>query len=149
MKIDEAIMFAVFGDKFVTRGGVMALFLRHKENAEYKFADFYVEDWGVVQVFRKDGRECHGNNQFDIIQTFEDYIVNHPLSHSIPNETKCPECGEELRFIDGMRIWFCDRCKSKYVYEYVKTEKCSLKNMVIRKSTDADIYEVHNPENRR
>ena len=56
-----------FGDKFIARNGKEALFLRLAENAEYNFAIFYVKDWGIVQVFRENGEECHGDKEHDII----------------------------------------------------------------------------------
>lgn len=47
---------AQFGDRFVTRGGQEALFLRLTENSEWQFADFYVKDWGLIRVNRENGK---------------------------------------------------------------------------------------------
>lgn len=54
--INELIENAVFGDWFVTRNGKEALFLRRCENLEFKMAEFYVKDWGVVRVFENNGK---------------------------------------------------------------------------------------------
>lgn len=51
---------AKFGDRFVTRGGQEALFLRLTENAEWRFADFYVKDWGLIRVNRDNGKCLNG-----------------------------------------------------------------------------------------
>lgn len=51
---------AKFGDRFVTRGGQEALFLRLTENSEYQFADFYVKDWGLQRVNRENGKCLNG-----------------------------------------------------------------------------------------
>ena len=51
---------AKFGDRFVTRGGQEALFLRLTENSEYQFADFYVKDWGQIRVNRENGKCLNG-----------------------------------------------------------------------------------------
>ena len=67
MNIKELIENARFGSLFVTTEGKEAVFLRYAENAEHKFAIFYVKDWGTVQVFRDNGRECHGETKYDII----------------------------------------------------------------------------------
>lgn len=56
-----------FGDKFLTTENKTAVFLRFAENAEHKFAFFYVEDWGTVQVFRESGKEVNGDVAYDII----------------------------------------------------------------------------------
>lgn len=61
MTIKEKIINAEFGEMFNTTDGKRAVFLRHAENAENKFAMFYVEDWGQVQVFADTGREVHGD----------------------------------------------------------------------------------------
>lgn len=57
-----------FGDKFLTAENKTAVFLRFAENAEHKFAFFYVEDWGTVQVFRESGKEVNGDVAYDIIR---------------------------------------------------------------------------------
>ena len=51
---------AKFGDRFVTRGGQEALFLRLTENEEWQFADFYVKDWGLLKVIRENGKCING-----------------------------------------------------------------------------------------
>lgn len=51
---------AKFGDRFVTRSGQEALFLRLSENSEWKFADFYVKDWGLIRVNRENGKCLNG-----------------------------------------------------------------------------------------
>lgn len=51
---------AQFGDRFVTREGQEALFLRLTENSEWKFADFYVKDWGLIRVNRENGKWLNG-----------------------------------------------------------------------------------------
>ena len=51
---------AKFGDRFVTRGGQEALFLRLTENSEWQFADFYVKDWGQIRVNRENGKCING-----------------------------------------------------------------------------------------
>lgn len=51
---------ANFGDRFVTRCGKEALFLRLTENSEWKFADFYVKDWGLIRVNRENGKCLNG-----------------------------------------------------------------------------------------
>ena len=51
---------AKFGDRFVTRGGQEALFLRLTENSEWQFADFYVKDWGQIRVNRENGKCLNG-----------------------------------------------------------------------------------------
>ena len=67
MDIKDSINLAQFGSRFVTTEGKEAVFLRFAENAEHKFAIFYVKDWGTVQVFRDNGREVHGESKYDII----------------------------------------------------------------------------------
>lgn len=57
MNIEEQITNAEFGDKFITRNGKPALFIRLIENAEYKMACFHIKDYGLVQVDRQTG-EC-------------------------------------------------------------------------------------------
>lgn len=54
--IEELILGAEFGDKFITSGGECALFLRLCENNEYDFAEFYIRNWGIVKVFRESGK---------------------------------------------------------------------------------------------
>ena len=44
-----------FGDKFLTKGGHNALFLRRASNAENDFAFIYVQGWGQLQYYL-DGR---------------------------------------------------------------------------------------------
>lgn len=51
---------AQLGDRFVTRGGQEALFLRLTENSEWQFADFYVKDWGLIRVNRENGKWLNG-----------------------------------------------------------------------------------------
>lgn len=51
---------AKFGDRFVTRGGQEALFLRLTENSEWQLADFYVKDWGLIRVNRENGKCLNG-----------------------------------------------------------------------------------------
>jgi len=54
--IKESFEKAKFGDRFITRGGKEALFLRLTENAEWQFADLYVKDWGQIRVNRENGK---------------------------------------------------------------------------------------------
>lgn len=56
-----------FGDKYVTTTGKRALFLRRAYNSENNFIIFYVEDWGVVQVFANTGYEVHGDAEHSIV----------------------------------------------------------------------------------
>jgi len=56
-----------FGDKFLTTENKQALFLRFTENAENKFAIFYVQDWGIGQVYAENGKEVHGDYAHSII----------------------------------------------------------------------------------
>ena len=58
--IKELFEKAKFGDRFVTRGGQEALFLRLTENSEWQFADFYVKDWGQIRVNRENGKCING-----------------------------------------------------------------------------------------
>ena len=85
MNIKELIENARFGSRFVTTEGKEAVFLRYAENAEHKFAIFYVKDWGTVQVFRSNGRECHGEIKYDIIgrKACDDDITYCHLRHAI------------------------------------------------------------------
>lgn len=62
---------AKFGDKFLTKGGKEAVFLRLADNAEYEFALLYVNDWGIVQVFRDSG-VC--------IDDFAERDILHPIT---------------------------------------------------------------------
>ena len=103
---------AKFGDRFITRQGKVALFLRLKENAEYQFADLYIEDWGIVQVFREDGRECHGDYEHDIVDKLTDSkVVVHGIEYdSIEHWLYNVECRIVNNFFkiakehDGMKI---------------------------------------------
>lgn len=58
--IKELFEKAKFGDRFVTRGGQEALFLRLTENSEWQFANFYVKDWGQIRVNRENGKCLNG-----------------------------------------------------------------------------------------
>ena len=59
---------AQFGDRFVTRGGQDALFLRLAENSEWKLADLYVKDWGLIRVNRENGKCLNGpDTENDIV----------------------------------------------------------------------------------
>lgn len=58
----ESFEKAKFGDRFVTRGGQEALFLRLTENSEWQFADFYVKDWGQIRVNRENGKCLNGSD---------------------------------------------------------------------------------------
>ena len=53
--IQKLIESAEFGTKFKTRDGSPALFCRTCDNSEWKMADFYVKDWGMVRVNRENG----------------------------------------------------------------------------------------------
>ena len=67
--IQELFEKAKFGDRFVTRGGQEALFLRLTENSEWKFADFYVKDWGQIRVNRENGKCLNGPDiETDIVR---------------------------------------------------------------------------------
>lgn len=67
--IRELFEKAKFGDRFVTRGGQEALFLRLTENSEWKFADFYVKDWGQIRVNRENGKCLNGPDiETDIVR---------------------------------------------------------------------------------
>lgn len=61
---------AEFGDKYETRDGHIALFLRNTGNAEFKFAEFYVKDWGVVNVHVENGHACYSDTEhrYDIVK---------------------------------------------------------------------------------
>ena len=63
---------ARFGDKYVTRSGKEALFLRYAVNAEYNMADLYVKDWGQVRVHWDCGVEVHGYTDQDIVGKMEE-----------------------------------------------------------------------------
>lgn len=65
--IKELFEKAQFGDRFVTRGGQEALFLRLTDNSEWQFADFYVKDWGQVRVNRENGKCLNGPDTEDDI----------------------------------------------------------------------------------
>ena len=67
MTIKEKIGKAKFGEMFNTTTGKRAIFLRYANNAENRFAIFYVEDWGQVQVFANTVREVHGDVEHSII----------------------------------------------------------------------------------
>lgn len=58
---------AKFGDMFFTTKNKQAVFLRFAENAEYEFAILYVEGWGIVQVFRHNGKEIYNDVSHSII----------------------------------------------------------------------------------
>ena len=58
--IKELFENAQFGDRFITRGGQEALFLRLTENSEWQFANFYVKDWGQIRVNRENGKWLNG-----------------------------------------------------------------------------------------
>lgn len=62
---------AKFGDMFLTAENKQAVFLRIAENAEYKFAILYIEDWGTVQVFRHNGKEIYNDAAHSIISKQE------------------------------------------------------------------------------
>lgn len=62
---------ACFGDKFLTRDGSLAVFLRLTENSEWDFADFYVKDWGLIRVNRTNGKSFTSQlENFDIVEPF-------------------------------------------------------------------------------
>ena len=66
--IKELFEKAQFGDRFVTRGGHEALFLRLTENSEWQFADFYVKGWGLIRVNRENGKHLNGpDTENDIV----------------------------------------------------------------------------------
>jgi len=65
---------AKFGDMFLTTENKQAVFLRFAENAEYKFAILYVEDWGNVQVFRHNGKEIYNDAAHSIISKQEEHV---------------------------------------------------------------------------
>jgi len=96
---------AKFGDKFLTKGGKEAVFLRLADNAEYEFALLYVNDWGIVQVFRETG-EC--------IEHFADTDILHPLKD------------KPKRKPDMSGLIFHDYLKDCWVFtgDEIPTEKC-------------------------
>lgn len=71
--IQKLIENAYFGQKFKTRGGSCALFLRICSNSEYQMADFYVENWGQVRVNRMTGMVFPGRDKVenDIVRLWE------------------------------------------------------------------------------
>ena len=64
--IKDLLSNANFGDKFHTRNGKPALFLRLASNSEYDFAMMYVKDFGQIQVFLDSGK-CCWNSDYDIV----------------------------------------------------------------------------------
>ena len=52
---------AKFAEEYKTTNNKRAIFLRFSENSEGQYAFFYVEDWGIVQVFVDSGKEVHGD----------------------------------------------------------------------------------------
>ncbi len=68
---------AQFGDRFVTRGGQEALFLRLTENSEWQFANFYVKDWGQIRVNRENGKWLNGpDTKNDIVGIMPSLLSN-------------------------------------------------------------------------
>ena len=65
---------AKFGDIFITTEKKQAVFLRLAENAEYKFAFLYIEDWGIVQVFRHNGKEIHNDVAHSVVGKYENPV---------------------------------------------------------------------------
>ena len=85
---------AKFGDRFVTRGGQEALFLRLTENSEWQFADFYVKDWGQIRVNRENGKCLNGPDM-------ENDIVG--MMSSLPSDLD--EAAELFNREDAARMW--------------------------------------------
>lgn len=73
--VEELILEAEFGDKFITSGGKCALFLRLCENNEYNFAEFYIQHYGIVKVFRESGKfvgsSCGADFVHDIVDLWK------------------------------------------------------------------------------
>lgn len=65
--IKDVLQNAVFGDKFLTTTGKIALFLRRARNSEYEFMFFYVQGWGTIQVFANTGNEVNGDAEHSIV----------------------------------------------------------------------------------
>jgi len=63
-----------FGDKFLTAENKQAVFLRFSENAEYKFAILYIEGWGIVQVFRHNGKAIYDDAAHNIVSKLEEHV---------------------------------------------------------------------------
>ena len=91
---------AKFGDTFLTTENKQAVFLRFSENAEYKFAILYIEDWGMVQVFRHNGKEVHDDVAYNVVKKQEE-----PVS-------------EELEY--ASEKYACRFSSSKYGHDKVK-----------------------------
>lgn len=85
---------AKFGDRFVTRGGQEALFLRLTENSEWQFADLYVKDWGQIRVNRENGKCLNGPD-------VENDIVGMMLS--LPSGLD--EAAEEYVKTTSVKVW--------------------------------------------
>lgn len=59
---------AKFGDKYLTRFGKIALFLRFVENSEWKMVHVYVQDFGIVAINRETGNALRNGEEFDILK---------------------------------------------------------------------------------
>ena len=103
---------AKFGDRFVTRGGQDALFLRLTENAEWRFADFYVKDLGLIRVNRENGKCLNGPD-------IENDIVG--VKPSLPSNLD--EAAEELCKRNNKWIALCADKKSHYLVDGIDAFK--------------------------
>lgn len=88
MNYKEVFESAKFGDKFLTKNGEEAVFLRLADNSEYQFAILYVNNWGIIQVFRNTGCCTHDYKEFDIDKKVKD--VNSKKESLLPKWKKRP-----------------------------------------------------------
>jgi hypothetical protein len=65
--MDNLFENASFGDKYQTRCGKSALFIKCADNEENKLAIFYVENLGLISVFQGSGLLFDIENGYDII----------------------------------------------------------------------------------
>lgn len=94
---------AKFGDRFVTRGGQEALFLRLTENSEWQFADFYVKDWGQIRVNRENGKCLNGPD-------IENDIVG--MMPSLPSDLDEAAIQAHIRLEEGEGLSFLNIFKA-------------------------------------
>ena len=73
--IKQIFQNAKFGDKFVTRFGKIALFIK-KSKYDDNYIEFYIEDFGVVTVFANNGNAVNGDINHSIIGLYNENNLN-------------------------------------------------------------------------